>query len=251
MTDSCSRLFEDVEKFKKGAEADAVFQRALAQETLAHDVNSLSEEVVAKEKLELGNLLALVESIIDTKEEVELLDEKVGAGAADGIQKATSLVLGYSRQLRQRQEMLTSADDFAKFQTLQPRNAKLGTSKAIDQSLDKAITKINQIVKAKDSIHKASIQQVSKLRRTGKASNATTMKDLIQDAKSAGKAKAVAVALNNAIDMSMQTIDNFFSRLESYKSAEAQRKMVASKKVDVLVAKAEEVRQQIDNTVLL
>jgi len=251
MTESCSLLFEHVNEFKKGSEPRAAFQRELTKETLAHDIESLSEEVVATERLELGNLLKLIQNILDAKEEVEQLDQKVGAGAAVGIQKATLLVVGYATQLKQRQDMLTSAQAFAKFPPLQPANAILAIDKAILGSLDKAIKKIDQIVKAKDSIYRSSLQQVSKLAASGKQSNATTMKDIIQDMKSAGKAKAVALVLGSAVEKSMQAIENFFSMLESYKSAESERKLIASKEVDALVAKADEVRQSIDKTVLL
>merc|ERR1719240_1066273 len=77
------------------------------------------------------------------------------------------------------------------------------------------------------------------------------MTGMIKGIQEAGQARAAGLALKGAVGKSMQAIEDFFSRLESYISAQMQRKMVASKQVDTLNADAEKVRQQIDETVLL
>jgi hypothetical protein len=250
MVELCTILSSEVATFKIDSEDHAVLKRQNNAASLSRIINQLKDEMVTAEQRDLGNLIALLQGILEDKMEVEKLDAKVGAGAIAGIQQATDLVVGYVEQLQERQGSLTSADAFADVPALQPEGGKLEIDKATSSSLEVVFKKIVAIIAAKDTAYKAGLAKVSVLRKSGKASNATAIKASIQAVKAEGYAKARAIALNNAIEKTTQSINAFFAMLGGYESKQVQKRMAGEATVEQLESQADDLLKEIDGSVL-
>jgi hypothetical protein len=250
MVESCHTLFSAVEAFKANTEPRAALQKKQTKATMESEIEKLKAATVATEKLDLANLLKIIENIKATQVKVEELDGKVGAGAAAGILGSTELVYKYGDQLEARKNSLTSADAFAAFPPLKPEDAKLQIEPKFAKSLDAAQKMIEKIIKEKNELVANSQKQMVVLSSSVNQANFTKMHGFVDDMMAANQAKALAEELSALIDTAIREIQNFFELFADYKSTQEAKKKIALGDVDDIIAHADALHKATDLSVL-
>jgi len=250
MVEACKTLFTAVIAFKTGSEPRAALTHANTKKEMEGKIEELKGATVETEKLDLVNLLKLIQEIRDAQALVETLDEKVGAGAAPGIVGATTLVYTYADQLTARQTSLTSASAFAAMEPLQPEDAALLIEPQFKASLQAASEKIDQIIKEQEALSADASAKLMVLAGSTDASNATKMHTVVDAMMAANQAKAVAEQLRGAVDTAVQVVTNFFRMFGDYKAKQEVKKAVALGHVDELIEDAAAIHAATDANII-
>jgi len=110
---------------------------------------------------------------------------------------------------------------------LEPANAKMeiddATHQVIERVKDKLLTYINEKTAARDN----AFEKIEHLGETGSSSNRTGLSDYLNHIQAASEALAPAEALMEAIDTTVERINEFFSKLGAYKSTQLKKKLLA------------------------